>query len=50
MEAFKVTNETIAIIGVIAVAIVSMFTIPESKDVVLALGGGVVGYLTGKSE
>ena len=49
METFKVTNETVAIIGIIVVAIVSVFSRPETaENVVLALGGGVVGYLTGK--
>lgn len=51
MEQFKVTNETIAIVGIVAVAIISVFAIPDSaENVVLALGGGIVGYLTGKNE
>jgi hypothetical protein len=51
MDSFKITNETIAIVGIVLIAIVSVFAIPEAaENVVLALGGGVVGYLAGKTD
>lgn len=51
MNGFKVTNETVTIAGLIVIVVVSVFTVPEAaENIILALGGGLVGYLTGKSE
>ena len=49
MDGFKVTNETIAIVGIVLITIISVFAMPEAGEkVALALGGGIVGYLAGK--
>ncbi len=40
-------NEAVAIIGIVAIALVAMFILgAEAKDIPLALGSGLVGYLT----
>lgn len=40
-------NEPLAILGVVAIAIVSMFLLgAEAKDIALAVGGGLVGYIS----
>lgn len=41
------TNEALAIVGVIGIAIVSMFVLgAEAKDIALAIGGGLIGYIS----
>ena len=41
-----INNEGAAIVGVVIIAIVSMFMLGiEAKDIPLALGSGLVGYI-----
>lgn len=47
-----INNETYALIGIVIIAICSMFTMgPEHANVVAGAGiGGLVGYLKGYSD
>lgn len=39
-------NEALAILGVILIVCISLITLgPAAKDVALAVGGGLIGYL-----
>lgn len=47
LEQLQPTNEALAIIGVVSIAIVAMFALgSEAKDIALAVGGGLVGYIS----
>lgn len=46
-EKLNPENEAVAIIGIVTIAVIAMFMLgAEAKDIPLALGSGLVGYLT----
>ena len=47
LEKLNPENEAVAIVCIAAIALVAMFILGvEAKDIPLALGSGLVGYLT----
>jgi hypothetical protein len=43
----KPNNETVALICITAIVIIAIvFKLPEAKDIALALGGGLTGWMT----
>jgi len=45
----KINNEGAAIIGVVAIAIIAMFVLGiNGKEIAIAIGSGLVGYIRGK--
>ena len=45
------TNESLVIIGLIALAFVSIIMLGvEGKEIAIAIGGGLIGYLRGKQS
>ena len=48
MEKYGVTTESLAIIGLIGLAIVAALT--DQKELALAVGSGLIGYLKGSDK
>jgi hypothetical protein len=50
-EPWELTDQVLAILGIIAISITSMFWIAtDAKDVVVAAVSGLIGYIGGKNS
>ena len=47
----KLENEGAAIVGLVAIAIIAMFLLGiNAKEIAIAIGSGLVGFIRGKSN